>query len=75
MGDKHRYMISHFARRRVVADEVDVFLQDLTARIQAVQKLLYDPEQTSFTLVTIPEAMSVRETERYWRCCGSNVFR
>src|SRR5678815_1031829 len=58
MGEKHRYMIQHFARRRVVADEVDVFLQDLTARIQYVRTLLYDPRQTNFTLVTIPEAMS-----------------
>ena len=65
MGDKHRYMVAHFARRRPVADEVDVFLQDLSKRIAAVQKLLHDKEQTSFTLVTIPEAMSVRETERY----------
>lgn len=65
MGEKHRYMIEHFARRRVVADEVDLFLRDLTARIQSVRKMLYDSEQTSFTLVTIPEAMSVRETERY----------
>ena len=65
MGEKHRYMIQHFARRRVAADEVDLFLQDLTARIASVRKLLYDPEQTSFTLVTIPEAMSVRETQRY----------
>ncbi|HKG59386.1 MAG TPA: ArsA family ATPase [Pyrinomonadaceae bacterium] len=65
MGDKHRYMVAHFARRRLVADEVDLFLQDLSKRIEAVRKLLHDPEQTSFTLVTIPEAMSVRETERY----------
>ena len=65
MGEKHRYMIQHFARRRVVADEVDLFLRDLTARIQSVRNLLYDPRQTDFTLVTIPEAMSVRETERY----------
>lgn len=65
MGEKHRYMIQHFARRKVVGDEVDLFLQDLTARIQSVRHLLYDPQQTSFTLVTIPEAMSVRETERY----------
>jgi len=65
MGDKHRYIIAHFARRRPVADEVDLFLQDLSRRIEAVRKLLHDSEQTSFTLVTIPEAMSVRETERY----------
>jgi arsenite-transporting ATPase len=66
LGEKHRYMIEHFARRRVAADEVDLFLQDLTARIEAVRTMLYDAEQTNFTLVTIPEAMSVRETERYW---------
>lgn len=65
LGEKHRYMIQHFARRKVVADEVDLFLQDLTARIESVRKLLYDPRQSSFTLVAIPEAMSVRETERY----------
>lgn len=65
MGDKHRYILAHFARRRPVADEVDLFLQDLSRRIAAVRTLLHDKEQTSFTLVTIPEAMSVRETERY----------
>ena len=65
MGDKHRYILAHFARRRPVADEVDLFLQDLRRRIEAVRSLLHDKEQTSFTLVTIPEAMSVRETERY----------
>jgi arsenite-transporting ATPase len=65
MGDKHRYMVAHFARRRLVADEVDLFLRDLSQRIEAVRNLLHDKEQTSFTLVTIPEAMAVRETERY----------
>ncbi len=65
MGDKHRYIVAHFARRRPVADEVDLFLQDLSRRIEAVRKLLHDTKQTSFTLVTIPEAMAVRETERY----------
>lgn len=65
LGEKHRYMIQHFARRKVAADEVDLFLQDLTNRIASVRKLLYDAEQASFTLVTIPEAMSVRETQRY----------
>ncbi|HEX5873330.1 MAG TPA: ArsA family ATPase, partial [Pyrinomonadaceae bacterium] len=65
MGDKHRYMVAHFARRRIVADEVDIFLRDLSQRIESVRKLLHDQEQTRFALVTIPEAMSVRETERY----------
>jgi arsenite/tail-anchored protein-transporting ATPase len=65
MGEKHRYMIQHFARRKVVADQVDLFLRDLTERIKSVRNLLYDPQETSFTLVTVPEAMSVRETQRY----------
>ncbi len=65
MGEKHRYMVSHFARRRVVADEVDVFLSDLSNRIKAVRAMLHDGTQTAFTLVTIPEAMSVLETQRY----------
>ena len=65
MGDKHRYIMAHFARRKPLADEVDVFLCDLSQRIESVRNVLHDEEQTSFTLVTIPEAMSVRETERY----------
>ena len=65
MGEKHRYMIEQFARRKAPLDKVELFLRDLNARIASVRKLLYDGEQTSFTLVTIPEAMSVRETERY----------
>jgi len=65
MSDKHRYIMAQFARRKPVADEVDIFLSDLNQRIAAVRKLLHDSEQTSFTLVTIPEAMAVRETERY----------
>ena len=65
MGDKHRYIVAHFARRRPVADEVDLFLRDLSQRIQSVRELLHDKEQTRFVLVTIPEAMSIRETERY----------
>ncbi len=65
MGDKHRYIIAQFARRKAVTDEVDLFLRDLSQRIESVRKLLHDQEQTRFALVTIPEAMSVRETERY----------
>lgn len=64
LGEKHRYMIAHFARRKAPLDKVELFLRDLTERIASVRKMLYG-EQTSFALVTIPEAMSVRETERY----------
>lgn len=65
MGEKHRYMIEQFARRRAPLDKAEVFLRDLNERIASVRKLLYDADQTSFSLVTIPEAMSVRETQRY----------
>lgn len=66
MGEKHRYMIQQFARRRAPVDKVELFLRDLSERVASVRMLLYDQDQTSFTLVTIPEAMSVRETERYF---------
>lgn len=65
MGEKHRYMIEQFARRRAPLDRVELFLRDLNERIASVRNLLYDGGQTSFCLVTIPEAMSVRETQRY----------
>jgi arsenite-transporting ATPase len=65
MGDKHRYIVAHFARRGAVVDRVDLFLRDLNERIGRVRTLLFDNSQTSFVLVAIPEAMSVRETERY----------
>lgn len=65
MGEKHRYMIEQFARRKAPLDKVELFLRDLNERIASVRKLLFDAEQTSFSLVTIPEAMSVRETQRY----------
>ena len=66
MSDKHRYIMAQFARgARERVDEVDLFLRDLSERIERVRAMLYDEESTSFTLVTIPEAMSVEETSRY----------
>ena len=68
MADKHRYIVAQFARgaARARRDEVDIFLDDLAERISRVQLMLTDPERTSFTLVSIPEAMSVEETKRYF---------
>ena len=68
MEEKHRYIIAQFARggRRAREDEVDLFLRDLTERINRVREMLYDKTRTTFTLVTIPEAMSVEETRRYF---------
>src|SRR5678815_319215 len=64
-------MVAHFARRRVALDEVDLFLRDLTERIERVKRLLYQSDETSFVLVSIPEAMSVRETKRYFESLQS----
>ena len=67
MADKHRYIVAQFSRGRARReDEVDLFLHDLDERISRVRGMLYDRERTSFTLVTIPEAMSVEETARYF---------
>src|ERR1043166_963783 len=65
MADKHRFLVAHFARRRMVLDEVDLFLRDLNERIQTVRNLLYNSVESSFALVAIPEALSVNETKRY----------
>jgi arsenite-transporting ATPase len=65
MADKHRFLVAQFARRRMVLDEVDLFLRDLNERIQTVRNLLYNSTESSFALVAIPEALSVNETKRY----------
>jgi arsenite-transporting ATPase len=66
MSEKHRYMVAHFARRgRVREDEVDLFLRDLAARVEAVRSMLFDPARASFVLVTIPEALAFEESARY----------
>ena len=68
MNEKHRYMVARFVRgRRVGADEVELFLGELAERVGAVRSILFDPARSSFTLVTIPEAMAVEESLRYFR--------
>jgi arsenite-transporting ATPase len=67
MSEKHRYMVSHFVRGRAVrADEVDLFLRDLSERVEAVRSMLFDAARASFVLVTIPEAMAFEESARYF---------
>lgn len=67
MSEKHRYIVAQFARGRrlAAADPVDIFLSDLAESIERVRAMLYDASRTSFTLVVIPEAMSIEETLRY----------
>ena len=67
MAEKHRFMISHFGRgRRAPEDDVDLFLKVLAQRLERVRGMLFDRDRTAFTLVTIPEAMSLAETSRYF---------
>ncbi|HVF58170.1 MAG TPA: ArsA family ATPase [Pyrinomonadaceae bacterium] len=68
MSEKHRYMVAQFVRgRRPRADDVDLFLRELTERIAAVRAMLFDTGRAAFTLVTIPEEMAVEESARYFR--------
>ncbi|HSE98384.1 MAG TPA: ArsA family ATPase, partial [Blastocatellia bacterium] len=67
LEDKHRFMIEQLARRRAKKDdEVELFLRELDERIGQVRGLLYDETRSAFTLVTMPEAMIVEETARYF---------
>ena len=67
LADKHRYIVAQFARGRARReDEVEVFLRELDEKIARVRGMLYDSGRAAFTLVTIPEAMSVEETARYF---------
>ncbi|HXG91487.1 MAG TPA: ArsA family ATPase [Blastocatellia bacterium] len=67
LQEKHRYMVAQLMRSaRKREDAVEVFLSDMRERIHRLRAMLYDKEKTSFTLVTIPEAMAVEETARYF---------
>ena len=65
MGDKHRYMVARLMGRGR-EDEVDVFLREMSERIERVRAILYDRNQSAFTLVTLPEGVVVEETLRYF---------
>jgi arsenite-transporting ATPase len=67
LAEKHRYMVAQFVRGRTPReDEIELFLRELDEKIARVRGLLYDSERAAFTLVTIPCAMSVEETARYF---------
>lgn len=64
MQHKHRYMAAHFMGKKYVKDECDIFLDNLSADINSVKKLLSDMHITRFVTVMIPEPMSIYETRR-----------
>ncbi|HKP85912.1 MAG TPA: ArsA family ATPase [Blastocatellia bacterium] len=67
LSEKHRYIVAQLARGRLLReDEAELFLTELGGKIARVRGMLYDAGRAAFTLVTIPEAMSVEETSRYF---------
>ncbi|MGB2762154.1 MAG: ArsA family ATPase [Minisyncoccales bacterium] len=59
---KHRFMMRRI-RGKYVKDECDKFLEESRADIERVEELLKNSENTEFVPVTIPEPMSILETE------------
>jgi len=65
MGDKHRYMIAQLMGRSR-EDEADIFLREMSERVERVRAMIYDRDQSAFTLVTVPEGIVFEETLRYF---------
>ena len=59
-------MVSQIARVRPREDAVDIFLADLSERLRRVERILFSPDRSTFLLVTIPEAMALEETVRFY---------
>jgi len=62
MQEKHRFLKKHWAGR-YIKDECDKFLEENMADIERVEEVLTNYETTEFVPVTIPEPMSILETE------------
>lgn len=67
MMEKHRYMSKHFTGK-YRKDECDEFLEEQRKDVQRVKLLLKDSQVTEFVPVTIPEPMSIDETEKLIAC-------
>ena len=63
MQHKHRYMSKRFTGR-YVKDDADQFLETMSGDAKRVRTLLRNSETTEFVPVTIPEPLSINETER-----------
>ena len=62
MQEKHRFLKKHWTGR-YVKDEYDGFLENTRVDITEVKNLLENHDLTEFVSVTIPEPMSILETE------------
>ena len=75
MQKKHRFLKKHW-KGKYVKDECDRFLEETKADVTGVKNLLKKSELTEFVPVTIPEPMSILETEdliEYLDRLGVNV--
>jgi arsenite-transporting ATPase len=63
MQDKHRYMSKQFLGM-YIKDDADEFLDIMSEDVKKVRALLLNSETTEFVPVTIPETLSINETER-----------
>jgi len=63
MQHKHRYMSKRFTGG-YVKDDADEFLEKMSEDVKNVRALLRNSETTEFAPVTIPEPLSINETER-----------
>ena len=62
MMAKHRFLMRQI-RGKYLKDECDKFLEETVVDIEMVEELLKNSETTEFVPVTIPEPMSILETE------------
>ncbi|MCJ7507197.1 MAG: ArsA family ATPase [candidate division Zixibacteria bacterium] len=64
MQHKHRY-ISERLTGRYIKDNADEFLETMYEDVKRVRALLVNFQTTEFVPVTIPEPLSINETERF----------
>jgi arsenite/tail-anchored protein-transporting ATPase len=63
MRKKHHAVVS-LLTKRYVKDAADLYIEKMVAGITKVKNTLTDPSKSSFYVVSIPESMSVMETQR-----------
>ncbi|MBI4690604.1 MAG: ArsA family ATPase [Nitrospirae bacterium] len=60
---KYRYMVTSFAGE-YKSDSADDFLMNMKKTVKKIEGLLKDKNRCEFIVVTIPEDMAIKETER-----------
>ncbi len=71
MHDKKKLLMKAFTGK-TVDDRADKFLKKIRQDIKRVRSALTNPQKTQFTVITIPEAMSVYETKRFTQMLKHN---